>query len=286
MTARTRSPAPADAEGRMDRGVALRLLTQQLVAGKQLLEAVPIDEVNFFAWSATTTDYMKGAFGSDSQIFFAFSNAGSPSVVADAFEDEGRSPDEWRPFLVSQLKVLESAIGRLTAEVGAGLSQRPTSVTGLPTDADLQLVVRACRKFHAIAIQLRQRRQERPTLDISDEYDVQDLLHALLRMITDDIRTEEWTPSYAGGSSRMDFLLPELKAVVETKMLRHGMTDRSLGEELLVDIAKYAIHPECKHLVCLVYDPDHRLRNAKGLQSDLSTRHGELDVVVVITPPR
>ena len=101
----------------MDHGAALRLLMQQLEGGKQLLEAVPVDEDNFFAWSATTTDYMRGAFGSDSQIYFAFSNAGSPSVVADAFGEEDRSPDEWRPFLTSQLKVLESAISRLNAEL-------------------------------------------------------------------------------------------------------------------------------------------------------------------------
>jgi len=270
----------------MDHGAALRLLTQQLEGGKQLLEAVAVDEDNFFAWSATTTDYMRGAFGSDSQIYFAFSNAGSPSVVADAFGEEDRSPDEWRPFLTSQLKVLESAISRLNAEVSAGVLPRPTPPTSPSTDADVQLVLRACRKFHAIATQLRQRREDRPTLDIADEYDVQDLLHAILRLITDDVRAEEWTPSYAGGASRMDFLLPELSTVVETKMLRHGMTDKSLGSELLVDIGRYASRQDCERLICLVYDPDHRLRNPKGLQSDLSRRHGRLDVVVVVAPPR
>jgi hypothetical protein len=270
----------------MDRGVALRLLTQQLEAGKQLLDAVPVDEDNYFAWSATTSDYMNGTFGSDSQIYFTFNNAGFPSVVEDAFGVEDRSPDEWRPSLTSKLKVLESAISRLNAEISAGDSPRQSSATSSSIGADVQLVLRACRKFHAIATQLRQRREDRPTLDIADEYDVQDLLHALLRLFTDDVRAEEWTPSYAGGASRMDFLLPELTTVVETKMLRHGMTDKSLGSELLVDIARYASHQDCERLICLVYDPDHRLRNPKGLQSDLSKRHGKLDVVVVIAPPR
>jgi hypothetical protein len=53
-----------------------------------------------------------------------------------------------------------------------------------------------------------------------DEYDVQDIFHALLRLFVDDIREEEWTPSYAGGASRMDFLLPELETVVEIKKTR------------------------------------------------------------------
>lgn len=64
---------------------------------------------------------------------------------------------------------------------------------------------------------LRSRREDRPTLDVSDEYDVQDLLHALLRLYFEDVRPEEWTPSYAGKSSRTDFLLPEIDPVVETK---------------------------------------------------------------------
>jgi hypothetical protein len=35
---------------------------------------------------------------------------------------------------------------------------------------------------------------------LKDEYDVQDLLYALLRIFFDDVRPEEWTPSFAGKS--------------------------------------------------------------------------------------
>jgi REase_DpnII-MboI len=64
------------------------------------------------------------------------------------------------------------------------------------------------------------------------EYDVQDLLHALLHLYCDDIRTEEWTPSYAGASSRMDFLLKKEKIVVEVKKTRQGLDAREVGEQL------------------------------------------------------
>ncbi|GLR97208.1 hypothetical protein GCM10007858_48480 [Bradyrhizobium liaoningense] len=66
-------------------------------------------------------------------------------------------------------------------------------------------------RLHAVIRQLRERREERPTLEVEDEYDVQDLFHALLIIYFDDIRKEEWSPSYAGGASRMDFLLPEVE---------------------------------------------------------------------------
>ena len=54
-----------------------------------------------------------------------------------------------------------------------------------------------CSRFHTVVRQLRHRHDGRDTLDISDEYDVQDLLHALLRIYFNDIREEEHTPSYA-----------------------------------------------------------------------------------------
>jgi hypothetical protein len=62
-------------------------------------------------------------------------------------------------------------------------------------------------RFHRVAKQLRSRHADRSTLEIEDEYDVQDLLHVLLQLYFDDIRKEEWTPSYAGSASRQDFLL-------------------------------------------------------------------------------
>jgi hypothetical protein len=79
------------------------------------------------------------------------------------------------------------------------------------------IVTRLCERFHLVARQLRARHEQRDTLDVKDEYDVQDLLHALLRLEFDDVRTEEYTPSYAGKSSRMDFLVKQQHLVIECK---------------------------------------------------------------------
>jgi len=79
-----------------------------------------------------------------------------------------------------------------------------------------------CNRFTRVARQLLHRRENRSTLESKDEYDVQDLLHALLQIYFDDIRPEEWTPSYGGGSSRMDFL-KDHAIVVEVKMTRTGL---------------------------------------------------------------
>ncbi|WP_445923668.1 PD-(D/E)XK nuclease domain-containing protein, partial [Klebsiella pneumoniae] len=77
-----------------------------------------------------------------------------------------------------------------------------------------------CSRFHLVANQLKTRHSNRESLVISDEYDVQDLLHALLHIYFDDIRPEEWTPNYAGGSSRVDFLLKNEVIIIEVKKTR------------------------------------------------------------------
>lgn len=59
----------------------------------------------------------------------------------------------------------------------------------------LSTIEKICHRFHLFARQLRSRRNCRPTLDIEDEYDVQYLLHAILMLHFDDIRSEEGTPS-------------------------------------------------------------------------------------------
>jgi hypothetical protein len=135
-----------------------------------------------------------------------------------------------------------------------------------------------------VARQLRSRHDNRTTLDVEDEYDTQDLLHALLQLGFDDIRPEEWTPSYAGGSSRMDFLLKQEKIVIEVKKTRKGLAAKEVGEQLIIDIQKYQTHPDCKSLLCFVYDPEGRISNPRGLENDLSKETNGFKVRVVIAP--
>lgn len=67
---------------------------------------------------------------------------------------------------------------------------------------------------------LTHRRKGFQPLSFGNEYDVQDLLHAMLRPWINDIRPEEFTPSYAGLSTRMDFLFPAHALVIGDRV--HG----------------------------------------------------------------
>lgn len=145
-------------------------------------------------------------------------------------------------------------------------------------------VERICSRFHIVARQLRDRHDHRPTIDINDEYDVQDLLHALLRIDFDDVRPEEWTPSYAGKSARVDFLLKEHSLVVEVKRTRRGLGIKDIGDQLIIDIARYRQMGECRRLICFVYDPEGLIGNPASLATDLSGDHGDLNVQVIVAP--
>jgi len=39
--------------------------------------------------------------------------------------------------------------------------------------------------------------------------------------------------------------------VIEVKKTRESLRAKALGEQLLVDIARYHVHPDCKRLFCL-----------------------------------
>jgi hypothetical protein len=141
-----------------------------------------------------------------------------------------------------------------------------------------------CERFHHVARQLRSRHNSRNTLDIQDEYDVQDLFHALLHLHFEDIRAEEWTPSFAGASSRMDFLLKQEQIIIEIKKTRQGLGAKEVGSQLIEDIGRYQNHPDCKVLICFVYDPEEKIANPRGIESDLSRVEENLTVHVLIRP--
>lgn len=135
--------------------------------------------------------------------------------------------------------------------------------------------------FHKVVRQLRIRHDGRSPFEIKDEYDVQDLLCALLHLYFNDVRPEEWTPSYAGKSARVDFLLKNEKIVIEVKKTREGLDDKELGNQLIIDIDRYKAHSDCEKLICFVYDPEERILNPVGIMNDLNKQHDGFAMVII-----
>lgn len=146
-------------------------------------------------------------------------------------------------------------------------------------------IIKLCNKFHVVSRQILNRHAGRSTLEINDEYDVQDLFHGMLKLEYDDVRAEEYTPSYAGSSTRMDFLLKKEKIVIELKKTRDSLRDREIGDQLIIDVQHYKAHPDCNRLICFIYDPENKIKNPRGLEADLnSLSSDQLTVEVYIRP--
>jgi len=153
------------------------------------------------------------------------------------------------------------------------------------TSDKTEFIINLLNSFHRVARQLQNRYNKRETISIQDEYDVQDLLHALLKISFEDVRPEEYTPSYAGSSTRVDFLLKKEKIVIEVKKTRKGLADKEVGDQLILDAQHYKVHPDCKRLICFIYDPENRIQNPRGLENDLNTlTSDELIVETYIRP--
>lgn len=250
-------------------------LQRQIAAIKELTQERE-GSPSFTKWRRDTAVVIAKIFGAEAKHtkefedlrygLMAFSSSTPPSAHVDAYH---RGLARAQAFLDS-----------LITEVEEFWQDEP-----IPYSEDaVSILRRLCERFHLVARQLRARYGDRSTLDVHDEYDVQDLFHALLLLFFEDVRREEWSPSYAGGSSRLDFLLKAEQFVVETKRARKGLDARVLGEELIIDIQRYQAHPDCKRLLCFVYDPDGRIANPRGIESDLSHSRAGITVVVVIAP--
>ena len=148
----------------------------------------------------------------------------------------------------------------------------------------LAVVVTLCRRFHLFARQLQARHGHRRRVSVADEYDVQDLMHALLKLHFEDVRAEEVTPSVAGKSGRMDFLLKAERLALETKMTRRRLGQKEVGDEIIVDMKRYRSHPGLRTLVCLVYDPGGLCPSPAALENDLTGGDGRFRSVVVVCP--
>lgn len=218
---------------------------------EEFMDVPPTDEDAFIDWN-TRRERVVTALETDGLRYFQGGRVlpnGAPPDVGPAFDASSRAAP-------AMPKSIEDVLTRLAH--------------GLP------------RAMYPLS----NRRKGATTLAFRSEYDVQDLLHAMLRPWIADIRAEEYTPSYAGSSTRMDFLLPAHSLVIETKIVRDSAHARQIGKELTIDIAHYRAHPACDFLWCIVYDPDKLIPNVAGLIDDLSggvtSPQGTVTVKVVV----
>ncbi len=238
------------------------------IVGIALLRNAGPNGAEFIKWKRRARIALEKVFGKESDQVNEFEDIRySPAVVVNRGAQRPSSSHHYLTGLDRAKALCESFIEEIQ-KYGA----QSSSTTPRPSHSAIDTIRLVCNRFQFVACQLQKRRERRDTLLVKDEYDLQDLFHSLLRLFFDDIRPEEWTPSYAGGSARMDFVLKPEQIVIELKMTRAGLGNRELGSQLLVDIARYSKYAGCNELCCFVYDPDARIENPRGMESDLESQ--------------
>ena len=258
----------------MESARAIEILERQRAAIDGLRSSRRSQE--FTKWQRDTEVAVQKIFGADSRHSADFSGIRYSLMVMTNSTPDSAFHEAYLDGLDTAKSILSSMIDEIREYDLDSDSDSPTKVLGT--------LEQVCLRFHMVARQLRVRHSNRTTLEIDDEYDVQDLLHDLLKLNFDDVRREEWTPSYAGGSARADFLLKEEGTVIEVKKTRQGLSVPDIGAQLLVDIARYQAHPDCTQLVCFIYDPEGRIGNPIGLERDLEKSPAKMPVRVIVGP--
>jgi hypothetical protein len=176
--------------------------------------------------------------------------------------------DAFRGPLLAQKKILLDAVARY------GTSGDTLNALGLLERVFRNLPFAIATLGHPV--------RDRPGITVDDEYDLQRIVHAVLQLHFQDVREEDFNPTYAGSGTRIDFVLREVRIAVETKMTRAGLTPRKLGDELAADILRYRKHEDVGALMALIYDPGRRVNNPTGFEHDLFSDSDQLLVRAVI----
>lgn len=261
----------------MNKLEAIEKLKRQKSIAETLLHK-PRGNQEFQKWHRDTQIAIERIFGEGKRHSEDFDNIHYSLIAFTTSTSDHEFEKAYQRGVQSAITLLDSFIDEIE-EYWNDSEEQP--VIQYSHIANIELII---RRFHRIARQLRSRYAKRATIEVEDEYDVQDLFHALLKLYFDDIRPEEYVPSYAGAASRVDFLLKQEKTIVEIKKTRKNLGSKEIGEQLIVDAQRYKTHPDCDRLICFVYDPEGRIANPRGIESDLTQELNGVPISVFITP--
>jgi hypothetical protein len=146
-----------------------------------------------------------------------------------------------------------------------------------------ELVRRALKSVAVSARKLSGRSHGRPDVEVTSEYDVQDLAELALGALFGDVSREEWTPKNAGTAKRIDIVIPSLLTVVECKYVRDPAHARRVADELRIDFETYHDHSACRELLVYIYDPNQHIADPELFVNDLSGPRQKRDHVFSVS---
>jgi hypothetical protein len=72
--------------------------------------------------------------------------------------------------------------------------------------------------------------------------------------------------------------------VIVAKKTKLGVSIKELMEQVRVDSTHFSGRADCRRLVCFIYDPEGRVGNPRGLESDFTMVGDAFTLEVIIAP--
>ncbi len=168
-------------------------------------------------------------------------------------------------------------IGHAAPSTPTPTNAAPETVTTTPPVPTLKDVEeRLVRIFRATPRGIREiapehRYDGRKTLEVNDEFDLQDLLRAFLRMEFPDLIHEDPLPKVASSSGRIDFAVRGKKIYIELKVFKsESHWNSTMSKDIASKIERYGRSHECDLLIFFIYDPKQAMREAASIEKDLT----------------
>ncbi len=122
--------------------------------------------------------------------------------------------------------------------------------------SEIQLLLQLCKRLPNSAKVLTRRRSNKVAYEIVDEYDVQDLLQAIIRAYFKYSVSEEPIGKLAGSSSRADFAIEELGVIIEVKYVHGPNEQERIKNQFAEDQQSYSRWQHLQHFIYVVYGAD------------------------------
>ena len=248
--------------------IGLKLIERKISTVNELKKAIS----DFRSWNDYNSELLQQSFEKPNNKYYKEYNHSRISIIG-----LGGSSPSFHESLKNHKYDLEEKQKRLQLIFGKVELIPLLKIEPIPNNEEndsevLNKLDNLFSKFHRIALPLQERRKDKPCFLIEDEYDVQDLLGAMLRLYFIDIRPEDFVPNSSGSNSRIDFILKKEQIGIEVKMANKNLRDKQLGEELLIDIGRYKEHPDCKKLIIFIYDKNDFIKNKAALIHDIDSK--------------
>ena len=202
--------------------------------------------------------------------------------LQNAFEAADGSLSDWGRVMwaVEQPsgELMQTTSGRTRVSATGSATWLSKLLSKEPDEEKLGLLEQVLRSVPVAARPLtHDRRSGHEVLHVDDEYDWQDLVNYALRLVFPDVIAENPSGRSGESSTRIDFFVPSLHALVELKYARRG-TDggksngKAISKQVHEDVTYYGSeknYPKVRHIFFVVYDEGLVMENPEDLIKEI-----------------